>query len=480
MDYFRARAPRSALADLMRDSTQITTDCPDKIDLDPWISWPTLHRGVNDEKHGIFHLGQMMDKADAAFPPIWRLLASAGKQVGVFGSVHSGHIPRDVDRYDFYITDFFDDEVFAKPDYLKPFQRFNLGMTRRSTRNVDTKIPLDLFLDFVRSSPRLGISTETVSAIVHQLVAERREPRLRLRRRSLQTLLMGDAFLNLMKSSNPNFATFYTNSVAASMHRYWAAAFPDDIHAANMPDEWRRDYAQELYEAMTVMDRLLRKVRAFADRNDSILMVTGSMGQDNIPSGPSKNALTITNIDKFMAALGLTPDQYRPRHAMAPCLGVVLNSEALVDKVTSQLDQITLDGSRFERKDEVGGTLAYGVYPGNFVHFYTYFDSYQGPLVISIGNHEVSLEDAGFGLMQHEDNVGCTAQHVPEGALLVYDPANKRPDQRRAIISTTEIAPALLDHFRVPIPAYMRTKPGLLKTALHGGVPTRAERLKTA
>ena len=60
-DDYAQKRPDSHLAKLMAASKQMSTVCEDQIELDPWISWPTLHRGVIDEQHQIVHLGQSLD-----------------------------------------------------------------------------------------------------------------------------------------------------------------------------------------------------------------------------------------------------------------------------------------------------------------------------------------------------------------------------------------------------------------------------------
>jgi hypothetical protein len=82
LDDFAARHPGSAVAQVMAKSAQFNTVCEDQLELDPWISWPTLHRGVIDEQHGIRHLGQSLERADARYPPIWELLARGGRSAG--------------------------------------------------------------------------------------------------------------------------------------------------------------------------------------------------------------------------------------------------------------------------------------------------------------------------------------------------------------------------------------------------------------
>ena len=468
IDYFSASQPYSVLSGLLNRATQYLTLCRDEVELDPWISWPTLHRGVNDRQHGIYHLGQILTDADRRFPPIWRLLAENGRRVGVFGSVHSNQVPRSLEGYEFYLPDFFDDKVFAHPEYLRPFQRFNLGMTRRSTRNVDRKVPLELVLEFAKSAPRLGLSWDTISSILRQLVDERRAPRLRLRRRSLQAQVMGDVFFSLIKSRQPDFATFYTNHVAAAMHRYWAAAFPDDDKENAMGDQWRKDYQPEILEAMTRFDKILGRLKRWIDvKADTILLIATSMGQQAVKYRPARGGFTIRNMDKFMAALGLAPSQYSVRPAMSPCSGVVVAPDA-AGQLKAKLEQFAINGKRFVQSDREVYPLSFGVYEQNFFSFFAYFENYTGEEVASIGNEGFPFEDVGFGFFTHEDGIAVSAHHHQEGVLLIYDPHAGAVDRRRLPVSTTEIAPAILDHFGLPLPSYMSHSTGRVRAALRG------------
>ena len=97
LDKYCADRPQSALGALLRASVQYRTCTEDKLALDPWISWPTLHRGVNDEVHGILHLGQALHDIDAQYPPIWRILRASGIRVGIFGSLHSSSVPEEME-----------------------------------------------------------------------------------------------------------------------------------------------------------------------------------------------------------------------------------------------------------------------------------------------------------------------------------------------------------------------------------------------
>jgi hypothetical protein len=164
-DEYATKNPNSALARVISQSQKFETICDDE-SLDPWTSWSTLYRGVSDKKHGIMHLGQAIDYANANFPPIWSLLHAAGKSVGVFGSLNSSPVPADARDYAFFVPDVFAVEAFAHPAFLIAFQEFNLKMTRRSARNVDTSIPIKEALRFGTSVVRNGLTARTVAIVL--------------------------------------------------------------------------------------------------------------------------------------------------------------------------------------------------------------------------------------------------------------------------------------------------------------------------
>ena len=102
-----ARRPDGALALMLRRSAQYETVAADTGHLSPWRTWPSVHRGVPDERHLIGDLGQDHVAADEAYPPVWQLLHERGARVGVGGSLHSSPPPADMQTYAFYLPDAF-------------------------------------------------------------------------------------------------------------------------------------------------------------------------------------------------------------------------------------------------------------------------------------------------------------------------------------------------------------------------------------
>jgi hypothetical protein len=459
--YCRGR-PAAVLTRMLAKSNQYETVTEDCLALDPWISWPTLHRGVTDEQHNILHLGQVLSETDAKFPPIWRLLKEQGLSVGVFGSLHSSSLPSDAREYSFYLPDYFDDTAFAHPRALTAFQELNLSMTRQSARNVTRKIPFATALKFAVHAPKLGLRLSTVADSVLQLARESFNSSLRIRRRAYQPLVTMDLFLRQLNETKPDFATFYTNHVAAAMHRYWGAAFPEDYGDDKLDEHWIRKYNTEIFFAMDKCDVMLTQLEKFVDDNSEYsLMVASSMGQAAIPATKTHQFLTITDVSRFMAALGVPDDAWESRSAMVPCCCVVVKEE-LRDVFAAKIDSLVVDGNAIKRDQRPIGPLSYDERERGFFQLFVQFDNYKGAGTAAVADKYFGLSELGFGLMAHEDGVNCTAQHVAAGSLWTYANSMKgRQNIARKTVSTLDVAPSILRFFGRRIPSYMRGSPSV-------------------
>jgi hypothetical protein len=306
LDDHVAQRPGSALARVLGRSRCFTSVAADKGHLSPWTTWPTLHRGVDGQRHLIASFGQDRQNADAQFPPVWSLLRDAGVSTGVCGSLHSYPPPPDLDRYAFYLPDAFASEPVAHPPDLVDFQAFNLAMSRRSARNIDTGLAKKDALRVLRHSRRLGIRPQTHLALVRQLVDERRRPAASNRRRTFQSVLQLDVFAHQLDRSRPRFSTFFTNHVASAMHRYWAAHRPGDYERLELGEDWIRTFAAEVMwatdRASDMVGRLARHVESTPGAQ---LWIASSMGQAATIAEQLETQLYATQPARLLAALGL-------------------------------------------------------------------------------------------------------------------------------------------------------------------------------
>ncbi len=199
--------------------TPLSVDRPPQ--LDPWITWTTVHTGQPQEEHNVFFLQQPPETIKAK--RIWERCAEQGLKVGVFGSLCSWP-PRPVDG--FYVPDTFSPDAQTWPENLEPIQTLNLTYTR-SVRLPTDQDTLTFKARLAAQLVKLGLGLGALAQIGRQLAAERLNPKTRWKRVALQPLVNFMFFSKLYKQHRPQFATFHTNHVAHYQHTYWKAMQPD-------------------------------------------------------------------------------------------------------------------------------------------------------------------------------------------------------------------------------------------------------------
>ena len=330
---------------------------------------------------------------------------------------------------------------------LSTFQAFNLAMTRRSARNVDSSVSWSRAVRLLASSRALGIRATTYRALAAQLAAERRRPGRRARRRTFQAVLAFDVFMAQLERSRPDFGTFFSNHVASAMHRYWAATYPTDYDKLDLDDDWTTAHAEEIPWAMDQAETMLARLVAFADAHPEYQVWTASsMGQRATMAQALETAVYLVDLATFMRRLGMPDGCWEPRPAMLPQTNVVVDG-ALASRFEQELTKVHLVDKplRYRRTD--GGFFAMDLGHANM---------HTRPTPVRYGGGRHPLAEFGMRAVEIEDRSGTTAYHVPEGILAVYDPrdmAARTADRPR--ISTLEIAPALLTSCGVTPPSYM-------------------------
>ena len=209
LDFYANSHPNSAFAHLRCYGKLFKTITADVGGLSPWITWPTMHRGVSNVEHEISDLGQNLNKVNREFPNIYHMLAKEGVKVGVFGCLQSYPLPENLENYRFYVPDTFaaGDECF--PDKLTSFQTFNLSMVRLNARNVSKGIAVKNASKFILKSKQLGLKLNTFIKLTNQLIRERINNDRVVRRRTSQAEIAFDLYLKQLKDTNPDISFFF-------------------------------------------------------------------------------------------------------------------------------------------------------------------------------------------------------------------------------------------------------------------------------
>lgn len=447
VDAFCARHPTSPLARLLPRCRQFETWTEDS-NLSPWTTWPTFHRGVSDQRHTIHHFGQDLREIDREFPPVWQIIQAHGLRTGVGGSLHSYPPPPDFEGYAFYLPDTFATGRECFPRGLERFQAFNLAMARDSARVIGDKVHWKPALRMLAVARGLGLRTATLTDVMSQLVSERRHPWKRVRRRTYQVVLAFDVFMKALRETQPDFCTFFTNHVASSMHRYWAATFPEDYANPHFDQSWMATYGSEIDFTMAKFDGFLKRLVEFVDRSGNyVLWIGTSMGQAATVAREVETKLLLTQVDRFMRRLAFTAGEWTQKPAMAPQTNFVMASPEVAQRFRLRLEGLRVGGEAVRYEEREGGFFSVTIGHENI---------HERPLAAALAGQDVSYHELGLEITKIDDKCGATAYHVPQGTLVIYDPTNReRSGARREVIPTTALAPHLLRHFGLGVPSYM-------------------------
>lgn len=426
LDDYVDRRPQSNFARLLTGGRSYTTRTPDTGHLSPWITWPTMHRGVDNSTHGIQFIGQ--EVVNSSYPPVWEQALTGGRSVGVFGALQSWPPPKVAEG--FFVPDMFAKDSTAWPKALSAFQDLNLDLTRRNGRVMNESVGVGRV---VGALPRLfsnGVRLSTLVGAGKHVLRERVERRYTYRRPVYQSILGFDLFQTQLQRHRPDYASFFTNHVAGLMHRFWRAAYPSDYIDGRAQDE--AFYANAIEWGMDVADRQLGIMMRLARRQGAVLAVASSMGQAAIQPKDDPTSLKLDRPEALLTTLGIT-DRWKRLHAMEP--QVPLQAETpnaartIADRAHDVRDE---NGTPILRADVDGRTVSLTIAP---THAAIQSET------IHIDQKRFSLEEAGIRII-HPETPG-TAYHIPEGHLVFWGDG-VAPNSGRTEVSSLRYAPTIL------------------------------------
>ncbi|MEQ1605890.1 MAG: hypothetical protein ABL999_13585 [Pyrinomonadaceae bacterium] len=450
LDYYRRAKPHSWLAKNYSKLKKYETYSENIGHLSPWNTWPTVHRGVSNERHYISDFNQDLSEVNREFPPIWDILTKSGVKTGVFGSFHSYPLPADLTNYDFYVPDVFAAGSECFPASIEVFQDVNLKLSRESARNVDRSVPFGQIARLVAKVTDLGFRPSTMLDIGGHLTQERFTRWKATRRRTYQSVLAFDVFFKLLRQTRPDFVTFFTNHVASSMHRYWAALFPEDYENQKYEQDWIETYGGEIMFAMDKTDKMLARLAGFIVKNPEYkLLVTSSMGQNAVECEPIETQLYVDDKTKFMTMLGVESADFEPLPSMLPQFNFSI-AETRKDEIEQKLETLMVNGEAIAFRRLTGKGFSVDLGQPNLKE-----------TVITLGGNVVDLDSGGLKNVVIEDKSSSTAYHIPEGHFFVYHPSFAEAEFASEQMPTAEIAPLILTNFGV-FPADYMKKTGCL------------------
>jgi hypothetical protein len=435
LEWWADRAPSSAIARLLSTGAMTETVLVDELprDLYPSQSWASLGMGVPYSDHGVFWYG---DPKPDRYPFYWQAAAAAGRTVGLMGVLHTS--PRadqaDGPNYRFVVPDLFGDDPTTVPSHLQPIQELNLRLSRQAARVARIR-PSVADVGGALSLARNGVRPSTWVELTKLTAQVVRGAWNKERLRVGQSLLAVDVFERLVRRHDPDLSVVFANHVAAFMHRYWAASFPEDWPTGSgYTEEWVQETSNELPYAMEMFDRVVARLVDLAESTDRAFLLVSSMGQHadtTVDPGRGFQAV-IRQPDRFLAAAGLAPG-HEVRSAMVPQLTVVAESEQDAAHVQQRMEVFLGDGL-----DEL--MIAHD--GDRAVMTFTCAPRAQADKVF-LGGRWVEPSIVGMTIEAIEDH--RSGRHSPRGVLL-----SNKPESWPSEIDAFAFAPMVLEQLGVP------------------------------
>jgi hypothetical protein len=438
-----AQGKLPTFARLKREGTwaaPVSVDRPPQ--MDPWITWTTVHTGRPQSDHNVFFLQQPPETIGA--PRLWEICRDRGMSIGVYGSLCSWP-PRPANG--FHVPDTFAPDPSTYPESLRPIQELNLTYTR-SIRLAGDEDGLRAKAALAARLVTLGLSPSTIVRLAAQLAHERMNPSARWRRVALQPLVNFDFFKRLYRRHRPQFASFHTNHVAHYMHTYWRAMQPEVFPQDTSPAEVRA-FGGAVEHGYRTADRLLADMLGLLD-DETVLVVASSMGQKPYVAGAGKGKSIV---------------QLRSLDRLLQIIGVQGRAKAL----STMSDQFNIYADSPETRDLVVGALraAYVDRPDQLLfHSFTVGDTITASLRLQqaeafrpgsrcVFPHRDDGTSIPYEELVYDTGMVKSGCHDEKGILLVHGPRVRRGGHV-PVSTNLDIAPTVLTMLGVPIPAEMK------------------------
>ena len=407
LDRYCSKFKDSKLANFCINSEQYSTEIKENKELHPWSTWPSVHRGIEPEEHGIKMLNQDIGYAEK-YQTIWDDLIARDKSIGVWGSLHSYFLPKNR-HVKFYFPDPFSSRYKAFPNSLRDFQKLSESIsdffTKTKTFRLINKALLNPLIFLVKGN----LSLQDLRSIIKILI-NYRAPLNQTTFTFIQAELSFNRFLIQLRETKPDVAFFFSNHLAGAMHRYWQDFFSSDTKIFNK---------SSVLIAMKIFDSHINKLVKLSNsfNQDVAIALVSSMGQAPVTNNQNIDIrASIKKSDLFFEnILGFKKSSLNTLSAMRPDI-VIAGEKKDLDFFYNRLKHLKdkkspiFDITYKHEKNSLTMNLSSRESLKLFENKYL---SYNGKLY--------KPKDLGLSLYNQEH---AQAYHIPEGVFILNNLAN--------------------------------------------------------
>jgi len=330
------------------------------------------------------------------------------------------------------------------PKALRPYFRF---VRKNVLEYSNDRVPLSLseYLAFIRLLMAHGISRRTLSSIVRQGLSER-HGHSRWKRAVILDKLQFDIFRRYFRSTKPGFSTFFLNSTAHYQHSYWRNMDPRAFAVQPSLDE-QAEYATAIRFGYEEMDHLTGSFLKLAGDDTTLVFCTALSQQACVKHEATGGAHFYRPRDfHSLARFAGISTRFDVAPIMAHQFHVDFHDAAAAADAERKLRALQVSSRPALQVERTGARIFAGC---------QIFTALGRDLRLGIADTDRSLPF--FDVFYILDTTK-TGMHHPHGMLWIRTP-ERHHSVREQKVPLAAVAPTILNMFRVPCPADMRSQP---------------------
>jgi hypothetical protein len=306
--------------------------------LEPWIQWVTAHTGRAFAEHGVFRLGDIVERD---IPQVWEILEGSGVLVGAISPMNAKYRLK---APAFFVPDpWTPTQIVARPVlthlYRALVQAVNDNAARRATLGSAAALLAGLLW---YASPQNYLS------YVRMAASSFTKP---WRRAMFLDQLLGDVFVKEVTRTRPQFATLFLNAGAHIQHHYMFCAAPYEGPHRN-PQWYVKKEFDPICEVYETYDRIIGRVQEAFPR--ARLMLATGLHQE--PHEQLTFYWRLKDHAAFLRRIGVPFTRVEPR--MSRDFLVVCENEEEAHAATQRLESaVAFDGTPLFEVDNRGRDL---------------------------------------------------------------------------------------------------------------------------
>lgn len=298
-DFVRAYGARGELPALNRliveHGLQETSSESSYDELEPWIQWVTAHTGLSFAEHGVFRLGDIVERDDLC--QIWELLAAKGLKVGAVSPMNAANRSA---RTALFVPDPWTPTSVNGSALIRRVAKAIADLVNENAAGTSKKTPYIWLLAGLARYGRMRSGTEYT-----RLLAGLRSKSWT--RALLLDRLLADLFISQV-ANGLDYATLFLNAAAHVQHHYMFSSTVYDGPHKN-PSWYVRAGQDPVLDAYRLYDQIIEDIQqAFPSHR---LMIATGLHQDPYPD--DCYYWRLRDHSAFVAKVGIDGAHVEPR-----------------------------------------------------------------------------------------------------------------------------------------------------------------------